>query len=558
MKTSRPIVSAAAIVLTSTLLVASFSLMSAELNYAPAISRLEQMIVSEMKEYRMGGIAVALTDGQRLVHVAGYGEAKRDSVFRAGSISKLFNAVAVMQQVEAGKLNLDSRFGSLPGAVEPVNPFSESTQFSLRHLLCHRSGIQRESPMGGYFDVTQPTLKATCESIAGCVLVTLPNAKTRYSNIGPSLAGRVVEAVSGLKFEDYQSRYVFAPLGMTQSAWRVADLHGGQPISSRIRVADGNGGFSFQRTPVFDLGTLPAGNLYTTAPDLAELLFMLDGQGVGRRGRVLSAGSLEEMTHPQLEASAGFGLGFALGKFREHKTIGHTGAVYGHSTSLAYLPDTRIGVIVLANEDIVNARVGRIANEALSLLLELKSGEVPSPTLVDTQLPTGLPTAFEGAYESQSYWAELRVENGRLEGNYSTQPCHLTRVGLDRFRLSSRIHNDAAVVFSRSDAGQITGFSVGVQKFARVPNSLPRLPESWKPLLGSYGPKVIPLVVHEKFGHLYATTENMVDYRLQPMNRNVFLMPTGMYEDEHLVFLTKGPSRPHSVNFANMILHRLR
>ena len=66
------------------------------------------------------------------------------------------------------------------------------------------------------------------------------------------------------------------------------------------------------------------------------------------------------------------------------------------------------------------------------------------------------------------------------------------------------------------------------------------------------------LVVSERHGHLYAMTENMVDYRLTPMNRNVCALPPGMYADEQVVFLTGADGRPHRVSFANMLLRRRR
>ena len=83
---------------------------------------------------------------------ARFGEAHRDSIFRVGSISKLFNAIAVLQQVEVGKLDLDA---PLPAAVLPLNPFPGAPAITLRQILCHRSGLQREAPIGGYFDDTE-------------------------------------------------------------------------------------------------------------------------------------------------------------------------------------------------------------------------------------------------------------------------------------------------------------------------------------------------------------------------------------------------------------------
>ena len=77
------------------------------------------------------------------------------------------------------------------------------------------------------------------------------------------------------------------------------------------------------------------------------------------------------------------GLGFLVGKFREHKSVSHSGAVYGHSASLVFLPEPKIGVIILANEDVVNARIQKLANLALSLMLEVKLGEGPPTAPAD-------------------------------------------------------------------------------------------------------------------------------------------------------------------------------
>lgn len=529
------------------------SLMSADIDYAPVIPQIEAAARAELLQYGIGGISLALTDGQRIVHVAGFGDANADSIFRAGSISKLFNAVAVMQLVEAGKLDLDANFAGFPGALLPVNPFTDAPPVTLRQMLSHRSGIQRESPVGGYLDATQPTLAATCNSIKSCVMVTPPNAKTRYSNIVPSLAGRVVEEISGQSFERYQQEHIFIPIGMTRSAWMIRDVPGGMVIPSGLLVADGKGGFTHERTPLFDLGTVPAGNLFTTAPDLARFILMLDARGTGKNGRVLSDASCEEMGRPQLDPAGAFGIGFALGKFREHKTIGHGGAVYGHSTALIYLPDVRIGVVVIANEDIVNARVNKIVNIALSLMLETKAGEKPVPPSALIELNDMQLDEYCGDYESQSFWTELHVKSGVLEGLYAYQPCVMSPTGKDTFVLNSRIHDNVVVTFSRIE-GVVSGFTAGPQKFARTAQTPAMIPDEWKQFLGSYGESFIPIIVHEKFGHLYATTENMVDYRLTPVNRNVFRLPPGMYDDEHAVFLSNPDRTVHSVDFANMIL----
>ena len=542
--------------LLGTILLSLCPIMSAEPEYSPAFDQLNAAVRHEMQHYGIGGISLALTDKQNLVYSVGYGEAKYDSVFRAGSVSKLFNAVAVMQLVEAGKLDLDAPFATLPGAVVPKNPFGQAPEMTLRQILCHRSGIQREAPVGGYFDTTQPSLAATCESIGACRVVTPPNAKTRYSNIAPSLAGQVVATVSGQSFEAYQQEHLLDSMGMKHSAWRVRDVAEGKLIVSHLRVADGSGGFTHEQAPVFDLGTVPAGNLYSTAPDLAQFIMMLDAKGKGAHGRILKSAALAEMMIPQLDPTGGFGLGFALGKLGAHQAIGHSGAVYGHSTALLYLPDSRLGVVVLANEDIVNARVSKLANLALSLLLEIKTGERRPPAPQSFAPPAKTLQAYAGRWESQSFWAEFSVSDGHLAGNLAGQPCALTPTATDTFLLNSRIHDDVPVAFVHDDAGVVAAFTLGIQKFHRIAAKPVEFPHDWRPFLGSYGPRIIPLVIHEKWGHLYATTENMVDYRLTPASHNTFNFPPGMYDDEQVVFLSDHTGVIQSVRFASMILPR--
>ncbi len=106
-----------------------------------------------------------------------------------------------------------------------------------------------------------------------------------------------------------------------------------------------------------------------------------------------------------------------------------------------------------------------------------------------------------------------------------------------------------------SDAtGQVTGFTMGPQKFLRLPPSRPDIPGPWRSYLGSFGPPFIPLVVSARHGRLYAMTENAADYRLTPVNRRVFAFPPGLYSDEHLVFLAQGREQTRKVDMANMML----
>jgi CubicO group peptidase (beta-lactamase class C family) len=530
------------------------TLAAAAPDYSAVIPIFEDAVREEMRAWQIEGLAVAWIDGQTVAYEAAFGEARKDSVFRAGSISKLFNAIGVMQLVEAGKLDLDA---PIDPQVLPENPFPGAPAVTLRHLLSHRSGLQRESTVGSYFDASEPSLAATVASLRGSAIVTAPGAMTRYSNIAPSLAGHLLAQAAGVSFEQWQTERVLKPLGMTRSAWLRKDVPGGQVLGSHMRVADQRGGFTRRAAPLFDLGTIPAGNLYTTAGDLARFVAMLAADGNAPGGRILKSESLAAMWQPQFDEKGAFGLGFSLGKFREHQTVGHGGAVYGHSTGLTWLPQGKIGVVVLSNEDIVNGRIHRLERLALALMIQARSGVAPTAPTAFSPEADDL-TALASAWESQSFWWELTIAGSALRGDFATQPCTLTPVAPDKFRLNSRMHDDETVTVERDATGQVAVLVAGAQRFTRAPAAPPKLPDAWRRFLGSYGPEFIPLVVHEKFGHLYVTTENMCDYRLTPLNRHVFKFGPGMYNQEHLVFLAPTDGPAPAVDFANMILPRLR
>ena len=511
-----------------------------------------------MAAWGIGGLAIALVDGQETVYAAGFGEARLGSVFRCGSISKLFNALAVMQLVEAGKLDLDAPLDRYGEGLLPVNPFSDTVPMTLRQLLCHRSGIAREAPIGGYFDSSQPSLSRTVSSIAQTVLVNPPNTKARYSNIGPSIAGHIVERVAGSSFGPYQRERILSPLGMTDSSWSLEAAPRERLITASMRVADGQGGFGRRVAPVFNIGEAPAGNLFSTAEDLARFLAMLAAGGRGPGGRILGAESLAQMWMPQLTTEPeGYGLGFVVGRLLGHKSVSHNGAVYGHSASLVLLPEAGLGAVVLGNEDLVSGRTRRLANQALSLMLTAGRAEEPPLAPPPLKLSPGVLAAFCGDYESQSFWAELRIEEGRLAANISGQPTRLTPLGQARFLAENRVTDAVPVDFEGDSSGQVTGFVMGGQKFMRRPARRPDIPGAWRPYLGSFGPPYIPLVVSARHGRLYAMTENAADYHLTPLNRRVFAFPPGLYADEHLVFLAEGDERTRRVEAANMVLSSL-
>ncbi len=535
-------------------------------DYAEAIRCFEQVIREELTRGIVHGVSVALVDDQRLIFARGFGyadkarrrPARSDTVYRAGSISKLFTALATMQLVEQGKLDLDKPTTESDPDFRIVNPFADSKPITLRQLMCHRSGMIRESPVGSYFDPSEPGTARTVASIASCALVYPPDTKTKYSNVGPTIVGNILARVAGLPFEEYQRRHLLGPIGMNSSDFLLNRQLKKRLATAYLPVADGHDGFREIESPNFELGTIPAGNLYTTAEDLARFLSFLFARGRAGERQLLKPETLAEMFTVQLtKETNGFGLGFNVSSFRGHRTVNHTGAVYGFTSALTALPEEKLGVVVLINDDIAVGPMRKLNNAALAVMLEAKLGEKPASKPAALKLTAAELAAFAGAYESESFWAKLTPDDGGLAANISGQRMSFTPTEPLKFEANGRIVHEGSVAFERDDSGRVKGFTALSQKFRRADSSATReIPAEWRKFLGSYGPSFIPVIITVKHGHLYAMTENEFDYRLTPLNRTVFKMPPGLYVDEQLVFQVGRDGNVHSILLANMELGR--
>lgn len=231
-----------------------------------------------------GAVVVIVRDGQ-IVTQRGYGYADIASrrpvdpertLFRPGSVSKLFTWTAVMQQVEQGRIDLDADINRYLDFEIP--PF-EGRPVTMRQLLTHTAGfeeqiktlIENEPAKIPPYDVL---LKRWIPK-----RIFAPGTTPAYSNYGTSLAGYIVERVSGERFDDYVDRHIHAPLGMRDSSFR-------QPLPPRLRpmMATGYKQASGDIVPFELVGPAPAGSLSSTGTDMGRFMIahLNRGQGILR------------------------------------------------------------------------------------------------------------------------------------------------------------------------------------------------------------------------------------------------------------------------------------
>ncbi|MCY2964046.1 MAG: serine hydrolase [Planctomycetota bacterium] len=506
---------------------------------AAVIERLSAAVRHEVGQKLLPAFSIAVVDGERVVWAEGFGfqdaakkiPATADTIYRVGSVSKLFTDMAIMQQVEQGELDLDLPVTKYLPGFRPQNPFE--TPITLRQLMSHRSGLVRESPVGHYFDPTEPTLAATVDSLNATTLVYPPTTRTKYSNAGIAVLGEVLEKQLGKSYSQQIDATLLKPIGMNQSSFVLTP-----EVESRL-AAGWMWTYDGQRfiAPKFAIGTAPAGNMYSSVRDLSLFLSCLYRDGKTNTGAILKPETLRMMTTPLPDVDGrpqGFGLGFHVQSLDGHTKIGHGGAVYGFATQVEALPEKKLGVAAVAALDGSNGVVARLANYALRLMLAQKEGK-PLPAYPVTQpVPAERVREFVGDFRLDPQVLKVTALAGRLYLHDGTFRYEVRASADDGTIITDDVEGFGAKV-ALNDAG---GLSFGGRDFARLPDVPPAdCPEELRGLVGEYGWDHNVLYIHEERGQLWALIEWFYDYPLTRLSENLFAFPDyGLYHGEKLVF----------------------
>jgi CubicO group peptidase (beta-lactamase class C family) len=298
-----------------------------------------------------GAVVVLVKDGKPLLE-KGYGFANveksvpvdpRATLFRPGSISKLFTWTAVMQLVEQGKLDLDA---DLNRYLDFKVPARNGKALTLRHVITHTTGLEEAGRGLIVYDASTPDNGAVLRSHIPPYLYD-PGTTQGYSNWATGLAGYIVARVSGESFDDYIEQHIFTPLDMRHSSFR-------QPLPPALRGQASLGYPSADEGPKgYEIVSLaPAGSLASTGADMGRFMRAylqqgeLDGQRILRPETVALMQTQITRGMPDLN---GIGLGFYQQDINGHRAVGHGGDTILFHSDLILLPDDGIGLYVSVN-----------------------------------------------------------------------------------------------------------------------------------------------------------------------------------------------------------------
>lgn len=336
---------------------------------ARAIAAADSVARATLARHPISGFTVAIARGRRPLLLRGYGKADMalgvatpdNGVYQIGSVTKQFTAVAILQLVDKGVLSLDADLATLlPDARLPGPPVS------LRQLLNHTSGIAGYTEMpefGGLIPQALPR-DTLVRLMAAKPRLFAPGAAMHYNNSAYVLLGLIIERASGMPYEAYVARELFARAGMTTAHYCSTS----RVVTGTVQGYDLDGR-SFRRARYLDQRwPYAGGSLCASARDLIAWNHALHA------GRLLSPARYRELVRAGTLADGTplrYGAGLVVGdSLAGHRAFHHDGAIPGFASSLVWLPDDSLSVVVLINTlgaivpaDLATALVAAVAGD---------------------------------------------------------------------------------------------------------------------------------------------------------------------------------------------------
>ncbi len=450
------------------------------------VTFLDGLMEAHLEEAHIAGATVSVVQNGRLLFAKGYGYAdleKRQPVepektlFRVGSISKLFVWTAVMQLVEQGKLDLETDINHYLGRSLQV-PETYEQPITLKHLMTHTPGF--EERILGLFaqdaEALRPLDKILQQEMPARVRP--PGAMASYSNHGTGLAAFIVEQVAGLSFHDYVERYILGPLRMRHSTFR-------QPLPDSLarHLSNGysfrDGAFQeehFEYVPLYPVGAMSA-----TATDMARFMLAHLQSGSYGGAAILDSTTTALMHSPAFRHAPGLPptlYGFYRMDRNGKHIFGHGGDTFWFHSLLALLPEDSTGIFLSFNSE----GGGGIANKVLDAVADryFPSDQVALEAASDQ--PSN-PERFAGQYRSIRYphhrFSKVMALMGPVTVEGTADGCLKTKAGEETRRwvqispLIFREENGTArLAFQEDGQGKTTHLFIGevpILAFEKIP-----------------------------------------------------------------------------------------
>ena len=460
--------------------------------------KTETAISKLMQDYNVAGMSVAIIRDGQIVSAEGYGlrdvaqelPMTADTVLPIGSVTKTFTALALGLLVDEGKIDWDATVISYIPTLK-LNNALLTENVTVRDLMCHRTGVPKYDLQAIY------CVPENGEDMVRSLEYLETNAqfrtKLQYSNQMVSLAGYLVEVVTGTPYTEFVRERIFKPLGMEHTDFEIESLVKYEKSSKGYVFANG----TFIEPPYMHLGAFaPSGAIVSTACDMATYALFQLGDGTWNGKRLVSEETLKEMHKPQVIGTpyfwefeefqaAEYGLGWFTDIYRGVKMINHGGNTNGFSAQFTLLPDKNSAIVALSNATSsfsVNALGHIFADEELGveeipdwsgrfqeIFNNLMNGMMAGmQAKAEARVPDTTPSAdmasIAGTYSHPGFGTMTfaMTEQG-LAGTWNSLPAMLIHYNYNVFDLMLPVLGQAVPAVLKVEDGKILGLDVTME-----------------------------------------------------------------------------------------------
>jgi len=429
-------------------------------DYSYTIEYVDYQVNRLMNKYDLPSVVVALIDDQDIVYKQAYGlanlETKKpatlDTVYKLGSITKLFTGIEIMRMHEEGLVGLDTPIIEYLPDFSINSRLSSSEPITIRSILAHRSGLPRNGTLlSWYWEARPNVLKTVTDSLADAHQAFPVGYRYKYSNIGYDILGRIIEVIRGIESPSpeavsgwpyYMSDELLIPMGMKDTAFGSDPLLYGK--APTVNVAMGYYQEDGKNKPYnqFDIIELASGNMQSTMHDMIKFAQYLLSVGESGTEQIISRDTLwsmyeEQYTKPRDPKPNG------LTWFTDKTQLGelvvlHSGTNQGFISMIALMPEKNLGFIVFSNSDAFEDLQNQLAIDALRLMLETKYGIIPREEKPARAVAVNksILERYVGKYVLNGEIIEVVFDGNKPKAIYQDQKITMIPISQSRFRLS--------------------------------------------------------------------------------------------------------------------------
>lgn len=540
-------------------------------DYSYAINFTDYEIKRLMKKHDLPSVVVSMFDDKDIIYKQAYGlsnieqntKATLDTVYKVGSITKLFTGIEVMRMYEEGLIDIDNPITDyLPGFT--INSrFKESADITIKSMLSHRSGLPRGGTISNWhWDAHPDVLKAQADSLSRAYMVYPVGYRYKYSNVSYNVLGYLIEVMRGITppsddvasgWPYYMKDNLLTPLGMDDSSFGSSMLlYGTIPTRDVAMGYIQENGKNIEINQ-FDIINLASGIMQSTMNDMIKFgqhILNIDEENPG----IISGKTLNLMFEPQnikpADPQTNGLTWFTDSELLGEKVVFHSGTNQGTISIIMLMPERDLGFIVFSNSDSFQDVQNLLAIDILKLMFETKYGIKP----VENQTPATIDVdekvleKYVGSYVVNGEIIDIIKKSGNLKAVYQKQKIKMLPISETKFILSSALADVSGITFEFftdvPDEEDVLIVTMGDHFVCPKYPTVDIIPSMWENLIGSYeihprtksdydGDDALTVIEIFEDNNILKASNEMILY---PYNEDNIVIVGGIFDGETMTY----------------------